>query len=84
VELLPYTFSLWIQKSVVLLLYRQILDKLPWPHYIMKVYWVVLCATYLGAQSVTFVECHPFHRYWQVVPDPGTELSAYNFLYLRG
>lgn len=38
----------------------------------MKIYWVVLAVTYLGAQSVTFVECHPFHLYWQVTPDPGT------------
>ena len=37
----------------------------------MKVYWVVLAVTYVVVQAVTFVECHPFHLYWQVMPNPG-------------
>ncbi|KAM0525442.1 hypothetical protein ACHAPE_000147 [Trichoderma viride] len=27
--------------------------------------------TYATVQILTFVECKPFHLYWQVVPDPG-------------
>jgi hypothetical protein len=63
--------SIWIQKAVVLLLYRRMLHGLPWPNHIMNYYWVFLGVTYVVAQTVTFVECHPFYLYWQVVPDPG-------------
>jgi len=38
----------------------------------MNYYWVFLGITYVVAQAVTFVECHPVYLYWQVVPDPGT------------
>ncbi len=47
------------------------LDGLPWPRHIMNFYWFFLAVTYLVVQSVTFVECHPFYLYWQVMPDPG-------------
>jgi hypothetical protein len=30
-----------------------------------------LGVTFFVAFVVTFVECHPFRLYWQVVPDPG-------------
>jgi hypothetical protein len=47
----------------------------------MNIYWVVLAATYLGVQSATFVECHPFSLYWKVVPDPGTSQSLLTEFY---
>jgi hypothetical protein len=39
----------------------------------MRVYWVILFATLVPVQVSCFTECHPFHLYWQVVPDPGTD-----------
>ena len=71
-----YPCSIWIQKAVVLLLYRRMLDGLPQPHHIMNFYWGFLVVTYVVAQSVTFVECHPFYLYWQVMPSPGTHSSS--------
>jgi hypothetical protein len=47
------------------------LQGLPFPNHIINYYWGFLGATYIVAQIVTFVECHPFNLYWQVVPDPG-------------
>jgi hypothetical protein len=63
--------SLWLQKSIVLLLYRRILFGLPWTDLVMNVYWGILAATYVVIQVVTFTDCRPLHLYWQVVPDPG-------------
>ena len=67
--------SIWIQKSVVLLLYHRLLAGLPWPERIMKVYWVILFVTMIPVQVSCFTECHPLHLYWQVVPDPGIDTS---------
>ncbi|KFY46098.1 hypothetical protein V495_02649 [Pseudogymnoascus sp. VKM F-4514 (FW-929)] len=61
----------WIQKSVVLILYQRMLGCLIWPHHIINFYWGFLAVTYVVVQIWTFVECTPFHLYWQVVPDPG-------------
>ncbi|KIN06871.1 hypothetical protein OIDMADRAFT_36628 [Oidiodendron maius Zn] len=66
-----YNTYIWIQKSIVLLLYWQLLNELPSTHHIMNVYWIILAMTYVVVQAVTFIECHPFHLYWQVVPNPG-------------
>jgi hypothetical protein len=39
--------------------------------HIVRVYWTTLGVTFIVAFVVTFVECHPFRLYWQVVPNPG-------------
>lgn len=38
---------------------------------IVKFYWATLAVTFVAAFAMTFVECHPFKLYWQVVPHPG-------------
>jgi hypothetical protein len=63
--------SIWMQKSVVLLLYNQIFSRLPFAALVIKTYWATLLATYLAVQGASFVDCRPVWLYWQVVPDPG-------------
>jgi hypothetical protein len=63
--------SIWIQKSVVLLLYKRMLNGLRWPSQIMNIYWITLGVTYVVVEICTFVDCYPLYLYWQVVPDPG-------------
>jgi hypothetical protein len=42
-------------------------------HTVVRLYWVILATTFIISLIFTFVECHPFRLYWQVVPDPGTK-----------
>lgn len=63
--------SVWIQKSVVLLLYKRMLGGLRWPDQIMNIYWITLGVSYAVVQICTFVDCQPLYLYWQVVPSPG-------------
>lgn len=63
--------SIWIQKSVVLLLYDQIFSGLPLAPLVIKIFWATLLTTYLAVQGVSFVDCRPIQLYWQVIPDPG-------------
>jgi hypothetical protein len=69
------TSSLWLQKAVVMILYQRILSGFKYANIIMKVYWVILGASYIVIQVVTFTDCRPLKLYWQVVPDPGKFIS---------
>jgi hypothetical protein len=40
---------------------------------IVGVYWAVLGVTFTVSFIATFIECHPFKLYWQVVPNPGKQ-----------
>jgi hypothetical protein len=62
--------SAWLQKCVVMCVLQRVLQGLKSAH-IVRVYWATLGVTFIVAFAVTFVECHPFRLYWQVVPDPG-------------
>ncbi|KAE9366783.1 hypothetical protein N431DRAFT_495177 [Stipitochalara longipes BDJ] len=79
-----YNTYLWIQKGIVLLLYRRILFGLPWTDKVINAYWGILGATYVVIQVVTFTDCRPVYLYWQVVPDPGTCSEALGQLIILG
>ncbi|KFZ01958.1 hypothetical protein V501_09706 [Pseudogymnoascus sp. VKM F-4519 (FW-2642)] len=66
-----YTVYSWLQKGVVMCILQRLLKGVA-PKWITKFYWITLAVTFVAALIVTFTECHPFKRYWQVVPDPGT------------
>lgn len=66
-------YSLWLQKSILLLLYEQMFSALTWPNRIMKAYWVTLAATYIPIMVVIFTECGPTRLFWQITPDPGIQ-----------
>ncbi|RFU24348.1 hypothetical protein B7463_g11990, partial [Scytalidium lignicola] len=79
-----YNSYIWLQKCVVMCLYKRVLGVLPWAERVMKVYWLILGATYIVIQVVTFTDCRPLHLYWQVVPDPGTCSEALGQLIIIG
>ncbi|CAP91563.1 Pc13g04940 [Penicillium rubens Wisconsin 54-1255] len=65
------SFSLWLQKLVLLDTYRRLLTNLRWEKATMISYIGIFAATYIIVQIVTFTECDPFSHYWMVLPDPG-------------
>lgn len=65
------SFSLWLQKLVLLDTYRRLLRHLRWEKATMISYIGIFAATYVTVQIVTFTECDPFNHYWMVLPDPG-------------
>ncbi|KAM5343472.1 hypothetical protein ACJ41O_012009 [Fusarium nematophilum] len=71
-----YNSFLWLQKLVLLDVYRRLLLNLRYEKIIMISFLVVFFATYIAVQVTTFSECNPFHLYWQVVPDPGSCAKA--------
>ncbi|KAH7142934.1 hypothetical protein B0J13DRAFT_444982 [Dactylonectria estremocensis] len=71
-----YNSFLWIQKFVLLDVYRRLLLGLRYERHIMILFLTVLSVTWVAVIVIIFSECHPFHLYWQVVPDPGSCAKA--------
>ncbi|KAL7898160.1 hypothetical protein HDV63DRAFT_32185 [Trichoderma sp. SZMC 28014] len=71
-----YDSYLWLQKLVLLDLYRRLIQDLPYEKWVVRAYLAFFFVTYAAVQILTFVECKPFHLYWQVVPDPGSCVEA--------
>lgn len=40
---------------------------------ILTVYWATMGVTFVASLVMGFVECHPFDKYWVVIPDPGKQ-----------
>ncbi|KAH7161815.1 hypothetical protein EDB81DRAFT_715620 [Dactylonectria macrodidyma] len=71
-----YNSYLWLQKLVLLDVYRRLLLNLRFEKLTIYSFLVVFFGTYVACQVTTFSECVPFHLYWQVVPDPGECVKA--------
>ncbi|KAK2737035.1 hypothetical protein FQN57_000484 [Myotisia sp. PD_48] len=78
-----YQTYLWVQKTIVLLLYERMFDFLTWPNRIIKLCWIALAGSYLAALVATFTDCFPVYLYWQVLPDPGPCVEGETQLWAR-
>lgn len=67
--------SLWTLKGAILEFLRRLTD-LTWEKAhqttLVAIRWI-LVSTFIAVIISDLVECHPFHHYWQVVPDPGPQ-----------
>lgn len=70
--------SLWLQKLVLLDLYRRLIRDLPFEKMLIRSYLLVFFASYVAAQVTTFSECSPVRLYWQIFPDPGMSIMMGN------
>ncbi|RMX76586.1 hypothetical protein D0869_10588 [Hortaea werneckii] len=76
--------SLWLQKLVLLDLYRRFYLCLPCERQIYIGYLVIFAITYVGVQLSNITECQPVSLYWQIVPDPGPCSQAHVQLLVLG
>ncbi|KIW24450.1 uncharacterized protein PV07_10162 [Cladophialophora immunda] len=75
----------WLQSSLLLLFYSRIFEiRAKWTTRLIRICWIAIPVTYVGVVLATFLECQPFHLYWQVKPNPGTCIKAYIQLLLQG
>ncbi|CZT13029.1 uncharacterized protein RAG0_16640 [Rhynchosporium agropyri] len=79
-----YVILLWIQKTVLLMFYRHLVRDMSWGSVTMNVFGCMFALTFSASMISTFVECRPFHLYWQVIPDPGNCSQAIAQLYIVG
>lgn len=74
------TCSLWLQICLLLLFYYQIMQGIRWVKIFIKITWVVTGTTFTVVNLFTFLECRPLHLYWQIHPNPGRCIKAYDQL----
>ncbi|KAF4814866.1 hypothetical protein CGCTS75_v013192 [Colletotrichum tropicale] len=67
-----YNSYLWLQKLVLLDVYRRLILNLRYEKITIWSFCLIFFGTYVACQVTTFSECNPFHLYWQVLPDPGS------------
>ncbi|KAI6889854.1 hypothetical protein KC334_g14958 [Hortaea werneckii] len=79
-----YNTYLWLQKLVLLDLYRRFYLCLPCERQIYLGYLVIFAITYVGVQLSNITECQPVSLYWQIVPDPGPCSQAHVQLLVLG
>lgn len=75
----------WLQNCLLLLFYSRIFEiRARWTTRLIQLTWIAIPLTYVAVILSTFLECHPFHLYWQVSPAPGHCIKAYVQLLLQG
>ncbi|EXJ72536.1 uncharacterized protein A1O5_03682 [Cladophialophora psammophila CBS 110553] len=75
----------WLQSCLLLLFYSRIFEiRAKWTTRLIQICWMAIPVTYVGVVLATFLECQPFHLYWQVKPSPGRCIRAYIQLLLQG
>ncbi|ROT39959.1 hypothetical protein SODALDRAFT_332106 [Sodiomyces alkalinus F11] len=67
-----YSIVLWSLKAALLVLYMRLTDGLA-RSYIIRIYvgFGIVVSTWLIVTLNLFLACRPFHRMWQIHPDPG-------------
>ena len=79
------TTIFWLQNCLLLLFYSRILEiRAKSTTRLIQVVWIVMPVTYIAVVLTTFLECQPFHLYWQIDPNPGICIKAYAQLLLQG
>jgi hypothetical protein len=66
----------WLQVCLLLCFYSDMVRDLHWRNTI-KACWLTIAATYIAVTLITFLECRPFHLYWQIDPYPGQCVRAF-------
>ncbi|KAL6922877.1 hypothetical protein FSST1_000151 [Fusarium sambucinum] len=66
-----YTTVLWVIKAALCAFYLRLTTGLP--AYKTRIYagFVIILTTYIAVICSLLFSCHPFHRFWQINPDPG-------------
>ncbi|KAK4071750.1 uncharacterized protein Triagg1_5988 [Trichoderma aggressivum f. europaeum] len=67
-----YSTLLWTLKASLLIFYIRLTDGLA-RHYRIRIYigFAFLAASYIVVAMNLYLSCRPFHKLWQIFPDPG-------------
>lgn len=74
------TTSCWQQICLMLLFYARMLYNVHWVRRLIISCWALTVTSYIANILLIFLECQPFHLYWQVHPNPGSCLKGYGQL----
>ncbi|KAM5349277.1 hypothetical protein ACJ41O_005784 [Fusarium nematophilum] len=72
-----YSALIWTLKLSMLFFYTRLTDGLG-QRYRIRIYvgFALVIGTFLATVIAVFAGCRPFHKYWQISPDPGNSCQA--------
>ncbi|KAI1610825.1 hypothetical protein EDD36DRAFT_466832 [Exophiala viscosa] len=66
-----YTLLLWTLKLCMIIFYQRLTEGLDFMKRRVWLGYAIVIATYIATISSILGGCHPFHKNWQIYPDPG-------------
>ncbi|KAI5777615.1 hypothetical protein EDC01DRAFT_623782 [Geopyxis carbonaria] len=70
-----YGLTVWLMKGCMCFFFFRIFQGLPAAMHKTRIALWAVCITYVIVFITTMCECVPFHKNWQVVPDPGQQCT---------
>ncbi|OCT52436.1 hypothetical protein CLCR_10220 [Cladophialophora carrionii] len=66
-----YTLLLWVLKLCMIIFYQRLTETLDHMKMRVRIGYAVVISTYLATELSILFGCHPFHKNWQIYPNPG-------------
>ncbi|KIW21160.1 hypothetical protein PV08_01740 [Exophiala spinifera] len=66
-----YTLLLWTLKLCMIIFYHRLTEALEYMKIRIRIGYGVVIVTYLVTELSILLGCHPFHKNWQIFPNPG-------------
>ncbi|EHY52289.1 hypothetical protein ABEF92_000761 [Exophiala dermatitidis] len=66
-----YTLLLWTLKLCVAIFYHRFTQSLDYMKSRIRLGYVIVVVTYVATELSILLGCHPFHKNWQIYPNPG-------------
>ncbi|KAJ0423104.1 hypothetical protein BJY00DRAFT_310701 [Aspergillus carlsbadensis] len=76
-----YVGVIWSLKGAVLIYYHRIMCGVT-QQTVIRVTAVYCGLGFIAVNMAIALHCRPFHKLWQIYPDPGAECSSHNTLYI--
>lgn len=73
----------WLQCTLLLLFYREMLDHISWVSRTVKCCWMFMICSYIAVILVTFLECRPISLFWTLDPTPARCTRAYGQIFAQ-
>ncbi|KAL6249320.1 hypothetical protein RBB50_003173 [Rhinocladiella similis] len=66
-----YTLLLWTLKLCMIIFYHRLTEALEYMKIRIRIGYGIVVVTYIITELSILLGCHPFHKNWQIYPDPG-------------
>ncbi|KAJ9617258.1 hypothetical protein H2200_000979 [Cladophialophora chaetospira] len=66
-----YTLLLWMLKLCMIIFYQRLTEGLDHMKMRIRIGYVIVVSTYIATVLSVLFGCHPFHKNWQIFPNPG-------------
>jgi len=68
-----YTLLLWTLKLCMIIFYQRLTEALDYMKTRIRVGYAIVICTYIATELSILLGCHPFHKNWQIYPNPGSK-----------